>query len=137
MYAQINPQTYKKQIKDATTKVVKSTFDTLIEFKNFIVSRGIVSVAIGLIIASQVNVLTKSMSQGIIDPIISKFLTIVTKDLSAIVITIFSVDFKIGMIVSDLINLLFVVIFVFLIWKLTNYVYTKYEKKITTTYNKL
>ena len=137
MYAQIDPKTYKKQFKDVTQTVVKTTFDTLNEFKDFIISKGIISVAIGLIVASQINVLTKSLSQGIIDPIISKGLSVVTKDLSNIVITIFSVDFKVGMIISDIINLLFVVIFVFLIWKLSNFVYKKYEKKIALNYEKI
>ena len=131
MYAQIDPNTYKKHFKNVTTQVTKTTLQTLIEFKDFIVSKGIVSVAIGLIIASQINVLTKSLSQGMIDPIISKGLSIVTKDLSSIVVSIFSVDFKVGMIISDVINLLFVIIFVFMIWKLSNYVYNKYDKKIS------
>jgi large-conductance mechanosensitive channel len=130
MYAQIDPTTYKKQFKNVSTKVTLTALETFNEFKNFIVSKGIITVAIGLIIASQINILTKSFSQGLIDPLITKGLSNVTKDLSSVVITIFSMDFKVGAIISDTINLIFVIILLFIIWKISDVIYSKYNKKV-------
>ena len=130
MYATINPDIYKKKFKDVQETVKKTTLDTLREFKDFIVSKCIISIAIGLLLASQITILTKSVSQGLIDPIISKGLTVVTKDLNEVAIPVFSMNFKIGQIISDMINLLFVIVVVFMIWKLTNFVYTKYGSNI-------
>lgn len=130
MYAKIDPTTYKKQFKNVSTKVTLTALETFNEFKNFIVSKGIITVAIGLIIASQINILTKSFSQGLIDPLITKGLSNVTKDLSSVVITIFSMDFKVGAIISDTINLIFVITLLFIIWKISDVIYSKYNKKV-------
>jgi len=129
MYANIDYNSYKNDIKKVGINVTKSTFDVIDEFKEFIVSRGIFSIAIGLLLATQISILSKSLSQGLIDPIVSNSLSHVTKDLTKVVVTIYNMEFKIGLIISDLINLLCIIIIIFIIWKLTIFVYNKYDKK--------
>ena len=129
MYSYLDYKSYKNNIKEVGDKVSKSTVEILKEFKDFIISKNIISLAIGLVLATQINTLSKSFSQGLVDPIINRGLTHITKDLNKFDVNVLSMQFKIGMIFSDLINLLCVIIIIFVIWKLSLFIYKKYNQE--------
>jgi large-conductance mechanosensitive channel len=94
------------------------------EFIDFINERQVISIGLGLIIASQLAILTQTITTSLINPIVNKILGDNTKQLSELTINIFGIEIFVGKIISQFINLLLILILLFYIWKILK----KYEK---------
>ena len=85
----------------------------------FFVDRGVIQLAIGMIIATQITTLCPIVIDSIVSPVIN---TILNKDqnkkLQDYTITLFGIKFKIGSLIIGLINFFVVVLFVFYLWRL-------------------
>lgn len=89
------------------------------EIINFLLEKNLVQTAIGLIVASQISKLTNTLTDVIVDPIV-QFLTFgKTKQLEDYKIKIYKIDFKIGLLIANIINIIIVLIIIFYIWKLS------------------
>ena len=85
----------------------------------FIVSRNVLTTAIGIMMATQISSLTTVVSEAIITPILNTILGNKVKDLEKYEITIFSIKFKIGLLISKLISFFLIVFVIYNIWKLS------------------
>ena len=85
----------------------------------FIVSRNVLTTAIGIMMATQISALTTVVSEAIITPILNGILGTKVKDLEKYEITIFSIKFKIGLLISKLISFFLIVFVIYNIWKLS------------------
>ena len=95
---------------------VTGTFDDLI---NFLISRNVLTTAIGIMMATQISSLTTTLSEAIITPILNALLGTKVKDLETYEFTIFSIKFKFGLLISKLISFSLVVFVIYNIWKLS------------------
>lgn len=85
----------------------------------FIVSRNVLTTAIGIMMATQISTLTTVLSEAIITPILNTILGNKVKDLEKYEFTIFSIKFKIGLLISKLISFFLIVFVIYNIWKLS------------------
>ena len=85
----------------------------------FIVSRNVLTTAIGIMMATQISSLTTVVSEAIITPILNTILGNKVKDLEKYEITIFSIKLKIGLLISKLISFFLIVFVIYNIWKLS------------------
>jgi large-conductance mechanosensitive channel len=85
----------------------------------FIVSRNVLTTAIGIMMATQISALTTVVSEAIITPILNAILGTKVKDLEKYEITIFSIKFKLGLLISKLISFFLIVFVIYNIWKLS------------------
>ena len=92
------------------------TFDDLI---NFLISRNVLTTAIGIMMATQISALTTTLSEAIITPILNALLGTKVKDLETYEFTILSIKFKLGLLISKLISFTLVVFVIYNIWKLS------------------
>ena len=92
------------------------TFDDLI---NFLISRNVLTTAIGIMMATQISSLTTTLSEAIITPILNALLGTKVKDLETYEFTIFTIKFKVGLLISKLISFSLVVFVIYNIWKLS------------------
>lgn len=122
------------QIVDSGSKLVSESSDKLIivtimllDFlKNnvtgiltFLFEKNIIQTMVGLIIASQVSKVTNVLSDVIISPTIQVISFGEFSKLEDFKIHLFGVEFKIGLLIITLVNLLIVLIIVYYIWKLS------------------
>jgi large-conductance mechanosensitive channel len=75
--------------------------------------------SIGLIIATQVNKITTIIMELLFNPIINRLSFGQTKILKDLELDLFGMNFKIGIILENIINLFIVLIIIYYIWKLT------------------
>jgi large-conductance mechanosensitive channel len=85
----------------------------------FIVSRNVLTTAIGIMMATQISALTTVVSEAIITPILNGILGTKVKDLEKYEITIFSIKLKVGLLISKLISFFLIVFVIYNIWKLS------------------
>ena len=85
----------------------------------FIVSRNVLTTAIGIMMATQISALTTVVSEAIITPILNAILGTKVKDLEKYEIIIFSIKFKVGLLISKLISFFLIVFVIYNIWKLS------------------
>jgi len=95
--------------------VFNSNFSNFIKFMS---KQDIVNVAIGLILASQLTNLSTLLTDQLFTPIINK-ISGKDKKLADYKITLFSIEFKIGLIIMNIINLLLLVLFVYIIYTIS------------------
>ena len=95
---------------------VTGTFDDLI---NFLISRNVLTTAIGIMMATQISSLTTTLSEAIITPLLNGLLGNKVADLETYEFTIFSIKFKFGLLISKLISFSLVVFVIYNIWKLS------------------
>lgn len=104
-------------------KVVNTIFNILIyqsaDLLKFLFEKNIVQMAIGLLIASEVGSITKVLTETIISPIINKVLINRKGKLEDFKYYILGIEFKIGLLIIQIIKASLVLIIVYFIWKLS------------------
>ena len=110
-------------LSEVSSKAVSSSFNLISRsleglFK-FIVSRNVLTTAIGIMMATQISALTTVVSEAIITPILNAILGTKVKDLEKYEIIIFSIKFKVGLLISKLISFFLIVFVIYNIWKLS------------------
>jgi large conductance mechanosensitive channel len=110
-------------LSEVSSKAISSSFNLISRsldglFK-FIVSRNVLTTAIGIMMATQISALTTVVSEAIITPILNAILGTKVKDLEKYEITIFSIKFKLGLLISKLISFFLIVFVIYNIWKLS------------------
>jgi large-conductance mechanosensitive channel len=110
-------------LSEVSSIAVKSSFNLISRsleglFK-FIISRNVLTTAIGIMMATQISSLTTVLSEAIITPILNTILGNKVKDLEKYELTIFSIKFKIGLLISKLISFFLIVFVIYNIWKLS------------------
>ena len=110
-------------LSEVSSTAITSSFNliskTLEGLFKFIVSRNVLTTAIGIMMATQISALTTVVSEAIITPILNAILGTKVKDLEKYEITIFSIKFKIGLLISKLISFFLIVFVIYNIWKLS------------------
>ncbi len=86
---------------------------------SFLFEKNIIQTMIGLIIASQISKFTSVLSDVIISPVIQLISFGQFSKLEDFKIYLFGVEFKVGLLIITLVNLLLVLIVVYYIWKLS------------------
>lgn len=111
---------------EASEKVNLVTYNTidfiqsqLNDFITFLVERKIIEMSIGFILATQINKITTIIMELFINPIINRLSFGKTKKLRDLELDLFEMNFKIGIILENIINLFIILIIIFYIWKLT------------------
>lgn len=111
---------------EASQKINMVTYNTIDfiqsqmnEIITFLVERNIIQLSIGFIIATQVNKITTIIMELLINPIINRVSFGQTKKLRDLELDLFQMNFKIGIILENIINLIIVLFIIFYIWKLT------------------
>lgn len=97
------------------------------EFKDFIARGNVVDMAVGIIIGSAFTAIVTSLVNNLINPLIGIFLGKI--DLSNMVLTVGSAQFKYGLFLNSVINFLIIAFVVFLMVKAINKFRKKEEKK--------
>lgn len=97
------------------------------EFKDFIAHGNVVDMAVGIIIGSAFTAIVTSLVNNLINPLIGIFLGKI--DLSNMVLTVGSAQFKYGLFLNSVINFLIIAFVVFLMVKAINKFRKKEEKK--------
>jgi large-conductance mechanosensitive channel len=110
-------------LSEVSSKAVSSSFNLISRsleglFK-FIVSRNVLTTAIGIMMATQISALTTVVSEAIITPILNGILGTKVIDLEKYEITIFSIKLKVGLLISKLISFFLIVFVIYNIWKLS------------------
>ena len=110
-------------IKDISSTAVSTSFNyvtgTLEGLLNFIISRNVLTTAIGIMMATQISSLTTTISEAIITPLLNGLLGNKVKDLETYEFTILSIKFKLGLLLSKLISFTLVIFVIYNIWKLS------------------
>lgn len=91
------------------------------DFLQFIFKQNVIQIGIGLIIATQLSILTRLMSDEFFGPIIQKFINNKDEKLEDYKVTVFGVEFKVGLFILNFINFVFIIIFIYFLYKLTQY----------------
>ena len=99
---------------DAVTNILK---DNSIGFLKFLVDKHIFKTAIGVLISTQLSTLTNTLTTFLISPITEKITNGQSKNLVDWTVTIFSIEFKIGLMLQSLINFLLILIVIYYLWK--------------------
>ena len=86
------------------------------DFINFLKSRNIINAGIAFVIAIQINKLFTDIINLIVNPIASKM---INEELSKKEYIVFGIDFKTGQLFLSFLNFIFIMIFVYYIFKLT------------------
>lgn len=97
------------------------------EFKDFIARGNVVDMAVGIIIGSAFTAIVTSLVNNLINPLIGIFLGKI--DLSNMVLTVGSAQFKYGLFLNSVINFLIIAFVVFLMVKAINKFRKNEEKK--------
>jgi large conductance mechanosensitive channel len=87
-------------------------------FLSFLVDKKVLTIGIGLMIASQLSVLTNTFTKSIINPIINKLIKDKTQTLDELEVEIVGVKFEVGKLISSIINFLIVLIILYYLYKL-------------------
>ena len=105
------------------------------DFLQFIFKQNVIQIGIGLLIATQLSILTKLMSDEFFGPIIQKFINNKDKKLEDYKVSVFGIEFKVGLFILNFINFIFVIIFIYFLYKLTQYDKFPLFKQGTTAMN--
>ena len=89
------------------------------DFIRFLLNKNIIYMAIGILISNQVVILTKTITDSIIGPILKK-ISFAQNELNNMKYNRLGIEFKMGQIISNLITFFMVLTIVFYIWNLTN-----------------
>jgi large-conductance mechanosensitive channel len=99
-------------------KIINAIDRETTHISKFIIDRGIVQLAIGMIIATQVTTLCPIIIDSLIAPILSFLLNNPeNKKLQDYTVTVLGVKFKIGNLIIGFINFIVVILFVFYFWR--------------------
>ncbi len=93
--------------------------DNITGILSFLFEKNIIQTMIGLLIASQISKFTSVLSDVIISPIIQLISFGQFSKLEDFKIYLFGVEFKIGLLIITLVNVLLVFIIIYYIWKLS------------------
>ena len=116
-----------KKIIDLAEYQIKSTLISIIDafkyniagFLKFLFERNIVQIGIGIVIASNVTRLTNLIVELIFNPIIQRITFGSIKNIENWTITYFDITIKIGVVLSNIINFIFIVLLIYFVWKLS------------------
>jgi large-conductance mechanosensitive channel len=120
----------------ATPVFIKDTVNTIKsqtnDFINFLVDKKVITIGIGLILASQLSGLVNNITSLVINPILHKFIKKDhTEKLEQVKVKWLGIEFELGKLISAFINFIFILLFLYLIYKLevklTNHVNGKKE----------
>lgn len=99
-----------------TVNVIKINIAGILKF---LFDRNIIQMAIGIIIASQVTRITNLIMEVLINPIVNRITLGNIKKVEDIKFTFFDLELKIGLILYNIVNFIFIVIMIYYIWKLS------------------
>ena len=85
----------------------------------FLFDKNIIQVGIGLIIATNINKMTNLITDHLIYPIINKFISSNLNGLEEHKSYVFGMEFKTGIIITNFINFILIIIVVYYLWKLS------------------
>jgi len=91
------------------------------DFLQFIFKQNVIQIGIGLIIATQLSILTRLMSDEFFGPIIQKFINNKDEKLEDYKVSVFGIEFKVGLFILNFINFIFIIVFIYFLYKLTQY----------------
>jgi large-conductance mechanosensitive channel len=110
-------------VSDTTNKVIDNILDVarnnLVGVMTFLFEKKLIQTAIGLIIATQIGKFTNILSEVIISPIMQIITFGQVKKLEDFKINIFGIEFKLGLLIINLLDFVFVVIIVYYIWRIS------------------
>jgi large-conductance mechanosensitive channel len=114
-------------VSETTNKVMDSIFyrvldvarNNLVGIMTFLFEKKLIQTAIGLIIATQIGKFTNVLTGVIISPIMQVVSFGQVKKLEDFKIEIFGIEFKLGLLIINLLDFVFVVIIVYYIWKIS------------------
>jgi large-conductance mechanosensitive channel len=110
-------------VSDTTNKVIDNILDVarnnLVGVMTFLFEKKLIQTAIGLIIATQIGKFTNVLSEVIISPIMQIITFGQVKKLEDFKINIFGIEFKLGLLIINLLDFVFVVIIVYYIWRIS------------------
>lgn len=113
--------------------IIKNNID---DFLGFVLDKNIVQIGISLIIATNINTLTISITDFIISPIIARLTNGEFKNIEKYTIDILGIKFKIGILIMTFINFFLTIIIIFYIFKLTDISSFNYLINIIKNINK-
>jgi large-conductance mechanosensitive channel len=104
-----------------------------VDFIRFLVERNVFHIGIGILISSQLSILTSSLTEIIVSPIASKMSGGQAKYVKDWKVTILGIEFKLGLLISTFLNFLFILFVIFNIWRIIdlknyNFVYNLIKK---------
>jgi len=108
------------------TKISYVTFDSMLKFIHFIlIDNNIIKITLGLITASQVGILTNTLVDQVLTPIIfriiSLFYNIDAKKLSEMKYTYLGIEFKTGLLTATIIKFVLIFLFAYLLSSLSDH----------------
>jgi large-conductance mechanosensitive channel len=110
-------------VSDTTNKVIDNILDVarnnLVGVMTFLFEKKLIQTAIGLIIATQIGKFTNVLNEVIISPIMQIITFGQVKKLEDFKINIFGIEFKLGLLIINLLDFVFVVIIVYYIWRIS------------------
>jgi len=89
-----------------------------IDFLNFLLDKNIIQTCVGILISGQIIILTTTLTDTIINPILKK-LSFSNDNFKNIKYNRFGIEFEIGKFISNLLSFIIVASVVFYIWKLS------------------
>jgi large-conductance mechanosensitive channel len=89
-------------------------------FIKFIIDSNLLTMAIGLIFAANLTLFIGVLTEFVFAPIIQKISSGKIKDVDKFTVNILGIDFKVGMILKGLINLLIIIIFIYYVYRGTS-----------------
>ena len=108
-------------ILDFTLQILNFLKLNLAGFLKFLFNKNIIQTGIGIIVASQIGKITNMFVDTILNPIIERVTRGSIKSHEDLVITVFDVKIKIGIIISHLINFMLITYIIYNIWRISQY----------------
>ena len=106
-----------------TKAVTYSLFDfiktNLEGFLGFLLDRNILSVGIGLIVATQVNKITTMFVESVISPILNRIMGTNTDKFKDYRVEVFGIKFELGNLIIQFINMILTLFIIYLIWRIS------------------
>ena len=110
-------------IGNRTQAVTYSLFDfiktNLEGFLGFLLDRNILSVGIGLIVATQVNKITTIFVESVISPILNRIMGSNSDKFKDYRVEVFGVKFELGNLITQFINMILTLFIIYLIWRVS------------------
>lgn len=89
------------------------------DFIHFLVDKKVITIGIGLILASQLSVFVSNITTSIINPVIHKFIQKdQTEKLEQMKVEIYGIQFELGKLISSIINFIFILFALYLIYRI-------------------
>lgn len=89
------------------------------DFIHFLVDKKVITIGIGLILASQISVLVNNITTSMINPIIHRFIQKnQTEKLEQLKVEVYGIEFEAGKLISGVINFIFILFALYLIYRI-------------------